>query len=126
MKSNTLRVFSLSAAVLMTILSAASCGDRLPKSLPMDQNPVFSGGIGWIVVSQAYARVKAESRMDAADAGNLRGGDILAVQGRERDPKTGVIWYRINLGGTEGWLSMDQTVFFESREAAERSAGRYK
>ncbi len=129
MKTNTppgiVRLASAILAVLAA-LAVSSCGARLPKSLPMDQNPVFSGGIGWVVVSQAYARVKAEPRTDAPDVGHLRGGDILAVEGRERDPRAALSWYRIGMGGSEGWLTGDQAVFFESRDAAERAAGRYR
>lgn len=120
-----LRVF-LGAAALVAALVLASCGDRLPKSLPMEQNPVFSGGIGWIVVSQAYARIKAEPRTEAPDVGHLRGGDVLAVLGRERDPRQGGAWYRVGLGGAEGWLLGDNALFFETRAAAELAAGRFK
>lgn len=126
MRSKTLRSLALKTALILTTLAVLSCGPRLPKSLPLDQNPVFTAGIGWLVVTQAYARVKAEPEGSAADVGHLRGGDVLAVQGRERDPKTGVAWYRINLGGAVGWLTKDQAAFFESRDAAERAAGRYK
>lgn len=129
MRTNTTPgIARITAAILAALaaLSLSSCGVRLPKSLPMDQNPVFSGGIGWIVVSQAYARVKAEPRMEAPDVGHLRGGDILAVEGRERDPGAALSWYRIGMGGSEGWLTGDQAVFFESRDAAERAAGRYR
>ena len=117
---------AMAVLALLTASVSSSCGVRLPKSLPMDQNPVFSGGIGWVVVSQAYARVKAEPRADAPDVGHLRGGDVLAVEGRERDPLASVSWYRIGMGGSEGWLAGDQAVFFESRDSAERAAGRYR
>jgi hypothetical protein len=129
MRTNAPRgVARLFAATLagLAILASSSCGVRMPKSLPMDQNPVFSGGIGWIVVSQAYARIKEEPRTDAPDVGHLRGGDIQAVEGRERDPRAGLTWYRIGLGGSAGWLTGDQAVFFDSRDAAERAAGRYR
>lgn len=116
----------LRGIVLLFAFSAASCGERLPKSLPMEPNPVFTAGIGWIVVSRAYVRVKAEPSSEAPDLGHLRGGDVLAVRGRERNPREGGSWYRIALGDGEGWMDGAQAVFFESRDAAERAAGQYR
>ncbi len=116
----------LRGTVLFFAFAAASCGDRLPKSLPMESNPVFTGGIGWIVVSQAYARVKAEPSAFAPDLGHLRGGEVLAVRGRERNAEEGGSWYRIALGDGEGWLNGAQAVFFDSRDTAERAAGKYR
>lgn len=126
MRSTNMHRSSLRIFALLAVLAAASCGDRLPNSLPMEQNPVFSGGIGWIVVSQAYARIKSEPRAEAPDVGHLRGGDVLAVRGRERDPRQGGSWFRVGLGGVEGWLMGDNALFFETRAAAERAAGRFK
>ncbi len=126
MRSTRLRNAVFGAAAFLAALAASSCGGRMPDSLPMDQNPVFSGGIGWIVVSQAYVRVKTAPELEAPDAGHLRGGDVLAVRGRERDPRSGHSWYRVEVGGSEGWLPGDQAVFFEGRAAAERAASRYR
>lgn len=126
MRSTRFRVAVLAAAVLLAALTVSSCDGRIPASLPMDQNPVFSGGIGWIVVAQAYVRVKDAPDLDAPDAGHLRGGEVLAVLGRERDPRSGNPWYRVEVGGTEGWILGDQAVFFEGRAAAERAASRYR
>ena len=116
----------LAAVVLSLAVVGASCGGRLPNRLPMDLNPVFTGGIGWIVVSEAYARVKAAASSEALDIGHLRGGDVLAVLGREQVALKGGLWYRVNPGGREGWLHAGQVVFFESRETAERAAGQYR
>ncbi len=126
MRSTNVHRSFLRTAALIAVLAAASCGDRLPKSLPMELNPVFSGGIGWIVVSQAYVRIKSEPRAEASDVGHLRGGDVLAVQGREQDPRQGGSWYRVGLGGVDGWLKGDYALFFETRAAAERAAGGFK
>ncbi|HSV55823.1 MAG TPA: SH3 domain-containing protein, partial [Magnetospirillaceae bacterium] len=111
-------------SAVLWIFLAASCGGRLPASLPMAANPVLTGGIGWIVVSEAYARVKAEPSGDAPGAGHLRGGEVLSVLARERDPTDGSLWYRISAGGVEGWLGYGQASFFTSRPAAERAAER--
>lgn len=114
------------AVVLAAALTSLSCGNRLPPSLAMDPNPVFSGGIGWIVVSQAYARIKAAPSPDARDIGHMRGGDLLQVLSRERLPSQGSTWYKVVSGSLEGWLQGSQAAFFETRETAERAAVQYR
>ncbi len=114
-----------SALVLYSLLGA-SCGSRLPQSLSMDTNPMFTGGTGWIVVSEAYVRVKAEPSPESKDSGHLRGGDMLPVLGREKLPGQGALWYRVKTESGDGWLLGAQALFFDSRDAAERASSQFK
>ena len=125
MKSRFLHFVVFLAAILLAF-SIVSCGRRLPDRLEMEENPVLTGGIGWIVVSEAYVRVKSEPGPEAPEIGHLRGGDLLRVTGRDRIPETGVVWYEISMDGRNGWLKESQAVFFENRDPAERAAVQYK
>jgi len=112
--------------VILLAFLAASCGNRLPSRISMDPNPVFTGGIGWIVVAEAYARVKAQPNPEAPDIGHLRSGDMLPVLGRERLPPSNATWYKVQAGSREGWMQSSQVSFFQTRETAERAAAQYR
>jgi uncharacterized membrane protein YheB (UPF0754 family) len=90
------RVLTLLAAFL-----AVSCGNRLPAVWPWIRIPFFTGGIGWIVVAEAYTRVKTEPSDESRDIGHLRGGDTLPVLGRERLSASDAIWYKVMYEGRE-------------------------
>jgi len=126
MKSSLHANFLLVFSVLIPTLCLASCGGGVPNHLALDSNPVFTGGTGWVVVIEAYARVKAEPSEKAPDIGHLRGGDTLAVLGRERFPPETGVWYKVKAEGKDGWIQSQQTAFFEVKEMAERAASRYR
>lgn len=126
MKASLRAAILMGASFLALAMCLSSCGRRLPARLTMDSNPVFTGGTGWIVVTEAYVRMKAEPSREAPDVGHLRGGDTLAVLGRERFPPEAEVWFKVKADGKEGWIHSRQAAFYEAREPAERAAAQYR
>lgn len=112
----------LGLTILLTLLS--SCApDKLP-AVSLDPTPPLSGGMGWGVVSVAYARALAEPRPDAEQGAFFRRGEVLELTGRTRRnqaPGSGV-WFRLRSEEGEGWLHESFVRVFDARPRAEAYA----
>lgn len=109
------------AALLMVLFS---CGPERVPAVTLDPTPPLSGGIGWGVVSVAYARALAEPRPDAEQGAFFRRGELLELTGRTRRnqaPSRGV-WYRLRSEEGEGWLHESFVRVFDTRQRAEAYA----
>lgn len=111
----------------MLVLSLALLGgcDRFQsKPLILPPTPSITGSLGWLLVKESYARLKVEARSDSSDAGHLRDGEILEVEGREygKGVETGsrVIWYLVKSEKGRAWVSGEDVEILASREQALR------
>lgn len=107
----------------MCAVIMASCAERAPD-LRLETTPLISGGLGWVVVDIAYARLGAEPSFEAADSGYARRGDVLRIAGRDvvhGDSDQG-LWYRVETPGGSGWVHWSQVSVYQSRELAEKAA----
>ncbi len=107
-----------------------SCGERATDALPaLEPTPVLGAGPGWLVVEQAYVRVKSSPDFDSGDAAFLRAGDVVEAIGRERGDAersgTGV-WYHVRSLAVEGWVHGSFGSLYPHREQAERAAGAFR
>ncbi|MBN1243222.1 MAG: SH3 domain-containing protein [Spirochaetales bacterium] len=118
--------------ILVPLLASVfgSCGKKEETPLPaLEPTPVLGDGPGWLVVEQAYVRVKSSPGFDSGDVAFLRAGDVVEVFGRERGeaerPEAGV-WYRVRSLGVEGWVHGSFASLYPHREQAERAAGVFR
>lgn len=122
MISRTTSAFCIALALS---IAAVSCNRRAPEPLAFEETPVISGGLGWAVVSIAYARLLSEPDAKAADAGTARRGDIARIAARERFFRGGSaeVWYRLELGPATGWLRNDAVSVYRNEAEARKAAG---
>lgn len=109
------------AAILMIL---SSCGPERVPAVSLDPTPPLSGGMGWGVVSVAYARALAEPLPEAEQAAFFRRGEVLELTGRTRRnqaPSRGV-WYRLRSEEGEGWLHESFVRVFDTKPRAEAYA----
>jgi hypothetical protein len=116
------------AAVLL--LSLASCGPSPETAIKTRPNPVLTGGIGFVVVKDAYVRLKALPSRASADLAPLRRGSVYAVLVRDRasagSEEDGGLWYQLEGEGVRGWAREAELDLYASKEQAERAAGALK
>lgn len=115
-------------AFLVPLLGA--CDGRRTTPLPeLEPTPVLGAGPGWLVVEQAYVRVKSSPDFDSGDVAFLRAGDVVEALGRERGDaeRSGTeVWYRVRSAGVEGWVHDSFASLYPRREQAERAAAEYR
>lgn len=118
----------LLAAPLALVL--ASCFSSVDSSLKLAPSPLLTAGPGWVVVKQAYARVKEKPSRASADLAHIRKGgvyQILAVQlGDASDEGDAGPWYQIAAEGVTGWVQATDLDVVASREQAQHSAAAYR
>ncbi|HOX18106.1 MAG TPA: SH3 domain-containing protein [Spirochaetales bacterium] len=125
------RTFAVLAIVVPLLASfLCSCGGREENPLPaLEPTPVLGAGPGWLVVEQAYVRVKSSPGFDSGDVAFLRAGDVVEVVGRERgdaERSDAGIWYRVRSLAVEGWVHGSFASLYAHREQAERAAGEFR
>ncbi len=109
------RSFFLALVVLLV-----SCGQVNYKDVRLDPTPVISKGIGWILVTVSWVRLKTEASYGSEDFGFARRKDIVEVIGRARkykSPDTGV-WYRIKTPEGLGWIHESSVQLYDSKVRA--------
>lgn len=112
------------ALIGLISLFFSSCAPARVPAVTLEPTPPLSGGMGWGVVSVAYARALAEPRPDAAQGAFFRRGELLEVIGRTRRnqaPGRGV-WYRLRSDAGEAWLHESFVRIFDTRQRAEAYA----
>jgi len=122
------RIFAALVIVVPVLaIGFASCDRREPVSLPaLEPTPVLGAGPGWLVVEQAYVRVKSSPGFDSGDVAFLRAGDVVEAVGRERGDaeRSGAgVWYLVRHLGVEGWVHESFASLYPHKEQAERAAG---
>ena len=114
------------ALATLILLGLSACLRPSEASVKLDPNPILSGGPGWLVVKEAFARVKEKPAADSADLAHVRRGgsyQILAVEfgtGTQDSPPS--TWYRISADGVSGWIAASDIDVTASREQAEYEA----
>lgn len=101
---------SRSTAVCLGALIAMlfSCSRDPSAGLSMPADSPLASGLGWGIVRESYARLKAEPDPASADLGQLRDGTLVEILGREYPTATvpepigssgtkarNQVWYRV-------------------------------
>jgi hypothetical protein len=112
---------TLSLFLGLALLAGCSKGDEVTVSL--DPTPVVSGGIGWGVVTIAYARLLEDTSLEAAEAGFARRGQVFELTARKRVSQGNArgLWYRLEGQESGGWIHESSLRVHASREQAENS-----
>ena len=111
------------------IVMLISCTPSQREAITLPPTPPISGNLGWILVTEAYARVKAGASEALAEVGHLRDGSVLKVEARDYGPAgdgTTILWYRVSGEGSTGWVSSRQVEVYSSKlqaEAAQNTGG---
>ncbi len=113
-----------------SIIMLTSCFSSLDSSLKLQPTPILSKGPGWVVVKEAYARLKEKPSKNSTDLAHIRGGsvfEILAIElGDATDPNNGGPWYRIKTDGVEGWVQAADIDVLSTRAQADYAAAHYR
>jgi hypothetical protein len=112
--------------LVLLALACASCFRLGERSLKLPANPVLTGGLGWAVVKEAYARLKESPSDSARDLDHLRRGGIFRLDSRELGSVDRGIWYGIESEGVKGWVRESELDIFDSQAQAERAAASYR
>ncbi len=117
---NKLRI-ALALGLGFALLSGCSRGGGVTVNL--DSTPLVSGGIGWGVVTIAYARLLEEPSPDAAEAGFARRGQVFELTARRRVSQgdTSALWYRLKGQESGGWIHESSLRVHVTKEQAENS-----
>jgi hypothetical protein len=131
---------ALAAVIVLAALAASSC-DRLGSgSLKLQPTPVLSGGLGYAVVKEAYARLKESPSDSSRDVDHLRRGGVYRLDERRLDGADAAasqqasgssdaqvgIWYAIDSAGTKGWVRESELDIYGSQAQAEKAASAYR
>lgn len=108
-------------AVLTGLLAA--CKEPQTPVLPL--SPVISGGIGWVTIDSAYARLKTEPAHISSDSGYARMGDVMEIKARKNSwqGQDRGVWYRIEYGDQSGWLHESALTIYPNEQMARKAAG---
>jgi hypothetical protein len=125
-----LRFAKAASSVLLlstSIVALSSCFSSVDASLKLQPTPILSRGPGWVVVKEAYARVKQKPSKDSSDIAHIRGGvvfEILAIA--LGDSSQGGPWYQITADGAVGWVQAADVDVLSTRAQADYTAARYR
>ena len=107
----------------MALLSGCSRGYSRFMRLPPD--PSFAPGLGWAVVTTAYASVKKLPDKNSGDLALVRRGTVFESTERKIDPEgqdTGGLWYRYKADSIDGWIGSGDLSIFPSEGQARKEA----
>jgi hypothetical protein len=119
-----MRLSTLTKFLVLSIMLVASCQDRVPASVKLDETPVLSGGTGWGLVSLSYVRLLKDANSTAADTGAARRGDVGRIIARSRvfDGRDSGVWYRLEIEDLTGWLHESALVMYQSEAEARKAS----
>lgn len=107
----------------------ASCFSSVDSSLKLEPSPLLSGGPGWVVIKEAYTRLKEKPSKESADLAHIRRGGAFKIQavelGDASDSDNAGPWYRIEAEGVTGWVQAADIDVESSREQAQYAASAY-
>jgi hypothetical protein len=115
------------AALFIFVASSAlisSCSDKEPQGLSLEETPILSGGLGWGVISIAYARLMLDASSEAPDSGTARRGEVCRIVARSRSfsGRDAGVWYRVELGSSAGWLRESALSVYQSEAEARKAS----
>jgi len=114
------------AAALLPAFATLSCDRPSADEISLPANPILSSGMGWVVVTAAYARLKAEPASTAEDVAYLRRGEVYRAVGREigssSRPLDKGLWYKIEAESGSGWARAGDLDLHPSKERADKAA----
>jgi len=111
--------------IVAASISTLSCSDKEPKGVSLEETPIVSGGLGWGVVTMAYARLMLEASYEAPDSGTARRGEVCRIVARSRlySGRDSGVWYRVEIGSAAGWLHESALSVYQSEAEARKASG---
>lgn len=119
------------SAFIIVALLLSGCSRGYSRFLKLPADPSVSTGLGWAVVTSAYAQVKLQPSKDSPEAALVRRGTVFQCFERRIDSKgqdVGGLWYRYGdatLSDTSsgnaisgGWIHSGDLSIFSSEEQA--------
>jgi len=115
---------AVSLIIVATSISTLSCSDKGPRGVSLEETPIVSGGLGWGVVTMAYARLMLEASYEAPDSGTARRGEACRIVARARSfsGRDSGVWYRVEIGSAAGWLHESALSVYQSEAEARKAS----
>jgi hypothetical protein len=113
----------MALALCLGCIALAGCSRGEDVTVRLEPTPLVSGGIGWGVVTIAYARLLEETSLEAAEAGFARRGQVFELTARKRVTQGNArgLWYKLKGQESGGWIHESSLRVHASREQAENS-----
>ncbi len=109
-------------AALFCVLSLVSgCSRGYSRFLKLPADPSTGTGLGWALVTSAYAQARTLPNRLAPNATLIRKGTVFECLERRIDPEgqdTGGLWYRYGSASSGGWIHSGDLSIFSSEEQA--------
>ncbi len=109
--------------VFIFALAFLSCNAVNVKNVRLESTPLISKGIGWILVTVSWVRLKSDSSYASEDVGFTRRKDTFEVAGRAKkykSPDAGV-WFRVTSADASGWIHESSVKLYDSKERVLRA-----
>jgi len=109
------------SAFIVAALLLSGCSRGYSRFLKLPADPSVSMGLGWAVVTSAYAQVKLLPDKDSPEATLVREDTLFQCFERRIDPKgqdVGGLWYKYGDAESGGWIHSDDLSIFSSEEQA--------
>lgn len=122
-KKRILSYFFVALLAAAALVSGCSRGYSRYMKLPAD--PSFAPGLGWAVVTSAYALARKSPEKNSKDLSIVRRGTVFESTERKIDHEgqdTGGLWYRYKEGSIDGWIHSGDLSIFPSEGQARKAA----
>jgi hypothetical protein len=102
------------------------CSKGYSRFLKLPSDPSIASGLGWAVVTSAYAHAKKLPDRQSPDVAVVRRGSMFRCTLRKIDPEgqdSGGLWYDYSDGSIDGWIHSGDLSIFSSEEQARGVVG---
>ncbi len=112
---------TLGTLCLLLLVSLSGCSRNYSRFMKLPADPGLESGIGWVVISSAYAPLREKPGRSAAELTVVRGGTVFKPAARVIDAAgkdEGGSWYEYREDRTRGWIHSGDAILFSSAEQA--------
>lgn len=110
---------------LLFLVLLSGCSRNYSRFMRLPADPTLESGIGWVVISSAYASLRKTPDHFSTELSVLREGTVFKPNARIIDAKgldEGGTWYEFGEGQVSGWIHSGDTILFDSVEQARHYA----
>ena len=112
-------------AIILTASLLSGCSRGYSRFMKLPADPSFAPGLGWAVVTSAYALARKLPDKNSEDLAIVRRGTVFESTERKIDPEgqdTGGLWYKYKADSTDGWIRSADLSIFPSEGQARKEA----